>query len=72
MSNMNGLELAKKVAEIDSEIGVMLMYTYELDEQQLKEINKDDYVKKPIHMGNLFVTIKREYFAKDCAENSEK
>ena len=68
MPQMNGLELTKKVVEIDNEIGVMLMSAYELEEDQLREVNKDDYLRKPIHMGQLIETIKREYFAKDCAD----
>ena len=43
MPNMNGLELTKRVKEIDNEIGIMLMSAYELEEDQLKEVNKDDY-----------------------------
>ena len=71
MPDMNGLELTKKVNEIDNEIGVMLMSAYELDEDQLKEINKDDYLKKPVHMAKLIDSIKREYFAKDCKDTCE-
>ena len=71
MPDMNGLELTKKVNEIDNEIGVMLMSAYELDEDQLKEINKEDYLKKPVHMAKLIDSIKREYFAKDCKDTCE-
>ena len=71
MPDMNGLELTKKVNEIDNEIGVMLMSAYELDEDQLKEVNKDDYLRKPVHIGQLIETIKREYFAKDCKDTCE-
>jgi two-component system, cell cycle sensor histidine kinase and response regulator CckA len=68
MPQINGFELTKKVAEIDNEIGVMLMSAYELEQDQLKEINKDDYLKKPVHMAKLIDSIKREYFAKDCKD----
>jgi DNA-binding response OmpR family regulator len=68
MPDLNGFELAKRICNIDSEIGIMLMSAYELDHNQLKEVNKDDYLRKPIHMGNLIETIKREYFAKDCKD----
>jgi two-component SAPR family response regulator len=40
MPEINGLELTKKVAELDSEIEVMLMSAYELDADKLKEVNK--------------------------------
>jgi DNA-binding response OmpR family regulator len=68
MPDLNGFELAKRVANIDREIGIMLMSAYELGQEQLKEVNKDDYLRKPIHMGNLIETIKMEYFAKDCKD----
>jgi two-component SAPR family response regulator len=71
MPGMNGLELTKKVSEIDNEIGIMLMSAYELAYEQLKEINKDDYLRKPIHMEQLIETIKREYFARDCKDTCE-
>ena len=68
MPDIDGLELTKRVNEIDNEIGIMLMSAYELDEDQLKEVNKDDYLRKPVHIGNLIDSIKREYFAKDCKD----
>ena len=66
--DIDGLELVKRVTEIDNEIGVMLMSAYELDQDQFKEVNKDDYLKKPVHIAQLIETIKREYFAKDCKD----
>ena len=68
MPELNGFDLAKRVCNIDSEIGMMLMSAYELEENQLKEIYKDDYLRKPVLMGKLIETIKREYFAKDCID----
>ena len=71
MPDIDGLELIKRVAGMDNEIGVMLMSAYELEEDQLKEVNKDDYLRKPIHMGKLIEIVKREYFAKDCKDTCE-
>jgi DNA-binding NtrC family response regulator len=71
MPDMNGLELTKRITEIDNEISVMLMSAYELEQDQLKEVNKDDYLKKPFHMAKLIDSIKREYFAKDCKYTCE-
>jgi len=65
---MNGLQLTLKVAEIDDEIEVMLMSAYELEQDQLREVNKNDYLKKPVHIQTLIDTIKKEYFAKDCKD----
>jgi two-component SAPR family response regulator len=72
MPEMNGLELTRKVAEIDDEIEVMLMSAYELQQDQLKEVNKNDYLKKPVHIKTLIDTIKKEYFAKDCKDTCDK
>jgi DNA-binding NtrC family response regulator len=66
MPELNGFELSKRIANIDTEIGIMLMSAYELEQEQLREINKDDYLRKPVSMGKLIETIKQEYFAKDC------
>ena len=60
MPKMNGLELIKKVDEIDNDIKVVLMSAYELQQDQLKEVKKDDYMKKPIHMAKLIETVKKE------------
>ena len=71
MPELDGLELTKRIMKIDNEIGVMLMSAYELEQNQLKEVNKDDYLRKPIHMDELVATIKRQYFAKDCKDTCE-
>ena len=62
MPKMNGLELTKKVTEIDHEIKAMLMSAYDLEEDQLKEINKNDYLRKPIHMNKLIDAVKKEVY----------
>jgi DNA-binding NtrC family response regulator len=71
MPELDGLELTKRIAEIDSEIGVMLMSAYELEQNQLREVIKNDYLRKPIRMDKLIETIKNEYFAKDCKDTCE-
>ena len=58
MPKLNGLELTKKVSEIDDKIKVMLMSAYELDQDQLREINKNDYLRKPVHMAKLIDSVK--------------
>ena len=72
MPHMNGIELTRKVSQIDKEIQVMLMSAYELEQDQLKEVDKDDYLKKPVHIAQLIETIKREYFAKDCKDTCDE
>ena len=48
------------------------MSAYELEEDQLKEVNKDDYLRKPVHIGKLIEIVKSEYFAKDCKDTCDK
>jgi two-component SAPR family response regulator len=57
---MSGFELIRKIDEMDQDIKIVLMSAYELEEDQLKEVNKDDYLKKPIHMSKLIETVKKE------------
>lgn len=60
MPKMSGFELIRKIDEMDQDIKIVLMSAYELEEDQLKEVNKDDYLKKPIHMSKLIETVKKE------------
>jgi CheY-like chemotaxis protein len=60
MPKMSGFELIRKIGETDQDIKIVLMSAYELEEDQLKEANKDDYLKKPIHMSKLIETVKKE------------
>jgi len=45
MIETNGLLLINRIAENDEEIQVMLISAYELEQDQLKEVNKNDYLK---------------------------
>ena len=60
MPKMSGFESIRKIDEMDQDIKIVLMSAYELEEDQLKEVNKDDYLKKPIHMSKLIETVKKE------------
>ena len=66
MPKMNGLELTKIISYIDDRIKVMLMSAYELEKNQLKEINKCDYMKKPFHISKLIETVKKELTQIPC------
>jgi DNA-binding response OmpR family regulator len=60
MPRMNGLELTKIVSEMDDKIKVIIMSAYELEEDQLREVNIDDYMRKPVHIAKLIEIVKRE------------
>ena len=47
---------------IDDEIKAMLMSAYDLEEDQLKEINKNDYLRKPIENNKLIDAVKKEVY----------
>ena len=42
------------------------MSAYELEQDQLKEVKKDDYMKKPFHMAKLIETVKKELTQIPC------
>ena len=60
MPKMNGIELTKKLSEIDAKIRVMLMSAYELEQEQLREVNKGKYLRKPMHIAKSIETVKTE------------
>jgi two-component SAPR family response regulator len=62
MPQMNGLELTKNVLAIDHEIKAMLMSAYDLEKDQLKEINNNDYLRKPIENNKLIDAVKKEVY----------
>lgn len=61
MSPMSGVEFITKIKKIDSDVNVILMTAFEIDGNQLKEINTDEFLNKPIRMNDL-VSIVKKYF----------
>lgn len=59
MPSVNGLELAKLVQQMDKEIKIVIMSAFELDKNQLKEIKKEDYLQKPMHVSQLIESVKK-------------
>lgn len=59
MPSMNGLELTKLVQQTDNEIKIAVMSAFELDKDQLKVINKEDYLRKPMHVSELINSVKK-------------
>ena len=68
MPKMTGIELAGLISRINSDIKVVLMSAYELDQDELKEIQKDDYLKKPIHIAKLLEAVKTQLFSERVIE----
>lgn len=59
MSPMSGIEFIKKLREIDANIKVILMTAFEMERNQLREIDTDEFFNKPIAMNNLVQIVKK-------------
>ena len=59
MSPISGIEFIKKLREIDSSIKVILMTAFEIEGNQLREIQTDEFFSKPIKMNDLVQVVKK-------------
>ena len=59
MSPMSGIEFIAKIKEIDSDVNAILMTAFEIEGNQLKEINTDEFFNKPIRMNDLVRIVKK-------------
>ena len=59
MPGISGLEMIEKVCQINQEIKVILMSAFDLDGDNLKGINYEDFIKKPVHLRSLAETIEK-------------
>ena len=57
MPGMSGLELTKRIYEINKEIKIILMSAFEIDGDELKELGYEKFINKPIHMRAFAETI---------------
>jgi CheY-like chemotaxis protein len=57
MPGISGIELIKRVYEINSDIKVMLMSAFEINGDDLKELRYYKHLQKPIHLLALAQTI---------------
>jgi DNA-binding response OmpR family regulator len=57
MPGISGLEIIKRVSQINKEIKVILISAFELDGDNLKGIKYEDFIKKPVHLRSLAETI---------------
>ena len=62
MPQTNGLDLTKRVLEIDEEIKILLMSAFEIEQKQINEVNVGDYLK-PIHMNQLIDAARKEVYS---------
>ena len=63
MPTMNGYEFVKKVKEMKPEVKIFLMTAFEINDfefsRALPSIRIDEFIQKPVSVGNLVVTIQK-------------
>ena len=59
MSPISGVEFIKRLREIDSRIKVILMTAFEIEGDQLREVDTDEFFNKPIKMNELVQIVKK-------------
>ncbi len=56
---MSGIELLKKIQEINQDVKLILMSAFEINtDSDLKELGLSDFLQKPIHMDKLIDVVK--------------
>ena len=58
MPGMDGLHLAKLIHQMDSKVRFIFMSGFEISDDNIKETQIDEFIKKPIHIAELVNVIK--------------
>jgi DNA-binding NtrC family response regulator len=59
MPQMSGLELVKKINQVDKDVKVLLMSAFEMESDNLKELKLHEFLQKPLHIEQLINTVKK-------------
>ena len=59
MKPFSGIEFIKKLRDIDSKIKVIMMTAFEIDGNQLKQLDNDEFFNKPIRINDLVRIVKK-------------
>jgi DNA-binding NtrC family response regulator len=59
MPQMSGLELVKKINQVNKDVKVLLMSAFEMEKDSLKELKLNDFLQKPLHIEQLMNTVKK-------------
>ena len=63
MPGMNGIELAKKVRDIESNAKIVMMTAFEMDDticNSLPFVKKDDIIHKPVRLTEVCTAVKKQ------------
>ena len=59
MPEMSGIELIKRVNQINKNVKVFLMTAFELKNEELQELRMNEFLNKPIYTQRLVEMVKR-------------
>ncbi|MGB0003882.1 MAG: response regulator [Nitrososphaeraceae archaeon] len=59
MPEMSGIELIKRVNQINKNVKVFLMTAFELKNEELQELRMNEFLNKPIYTQQLVEMVKR-------------
>jgi two-component SAPR family response regulator len=59
MPEMSGLELVKKINQVNKDVKVLLMSAFEMESDNLKELKLNEFLQKPLHIEQLINTVKK-------------
>lgn len=59
MPEMSGIELIKRVNQINKNVKVFLMTAFELKNEELQELRMNEFLNKPIYARRLVEMVKR-------------
>jgi CheY-like chemotaxis protein len=63
MPEIGGREMIKLISQLDQNILIMLISAYELDLDEFREIRKDDYISKPVHIAQFVDAVKNRLYS---------
>jgi DNA-binding NtrC family response regulator len=74
MPSLNGLELVKKIKDLNPLSRTILMTAFEIDDNLFQEYSKKEiinaFVQKPIRLDDLFVVVNNELHTYELQKNS--
>ena len=59
MPQMSGIELIKNINKVNKEVKVLLMSAFEMERGNLKELELEEFLQKPLHLEQLLNTVKK-------------
>lgn len=59
MPEMSGIELIKRINQINKNVKVFLMTAFEIKNEELQEARMDEFLNKPIYIQRLVDMVKR-------------